>query len=72
MMRYETAEKYKHLHHSMRIERVEENHVWFLSSDVTGEHNGRISYGPTSAINPEGEVVAQVPLMQTGMIIVEI
>ena len=72
MMRYETAEKYKHLHHEIRIERVKENKVWLLSSDVTGERDGRISYGPTSAINPDGKVVAQVPLMKVGMIITEI
>jgi len=72
MMRYETAEKFKHLHHKMRIERVNETRVWLLSSDVTGECNGRISYGPTSAINPDGQVIEQVPLMETGMIITEI
>lgn len=71
-MRYETAEKLKHLHHEMRIERVNEAKVWLVSSDVTGESNGRISYGPTSAINPNGEVVEQVPLMETGMITIEI
>ncbi|MCW5909979.1 MAG: carbon-nitrogen hydrolase family protein [Cyclobacteriaceae bacterium] len=72
MMRYETAEKFKHLHHKMRIERVNETKVWLVSADVTGERNGRISYGPTSAINPNGQVVEQVPLMETGMIIVEV
>jgi 5-aminopentanamidase len=72
MMRYETAEKYKHLHHEMRIERVKENKVWLLSADVTGEREGRIAYGPTSAINPDGKVVAQAPLMETGMVTVEI
>jgi hypothetical protein len=56
----------------MRIERVNETKVWLVSSDVTGERNGRISYGPTSAINPYGQVVEQVPLMETGMITVEI
>ncbi|MGC4035842.1 MAG: carbon-nitrogen hydrolase family protein [Chitinophagaceae bacterium] len=72
MMRYETAEKFKDLHHEIRIKRVNESKAWLLSSDVTGEHNGRISYGPTSAINPDGLVVDQVPLMETGMIIAEI
>src|SRR5205085_10957778 len=71
MMRYETAEKYKNLHHEMRIERVKENKVWLLSADVTGERDGRIAYGPTSAINPDGEVVAQVPLMKTGIVVIE-
>ena len=72
MMRYETAEKFKYLHHEMRIERVNETKVWLVSADVTGEHNGRISYGPTSAIDPSGQVVEQVPLMETGMIIIEV
>jgi len=72
MMRYETGEKFKHLHHKMRIERVNETKVWLVSSDVTGECNGRISYGPTSAINPNGQIVEQVPLMETGMITIDI
>ena len=72
MMRYETAEKFKHSHHNMRIERVNETKVWLVSADVMGERNGRISYGPTSAINPNGQVVEQVPLMETGMITIEI
>jgi predicted amidohydrolase len=72
MMRYETAEKYKHLHHKMRIERVTETGVWLMSADVTGERDGRISYGPTSVINPYGQIVAQVPSMETGMITVDI
>jgi predicted amidohydrolase len=72
MMRYETAEKFKHLHHKIRIKRVNETKLWMLSSDVTGECNGRISYGPTSAINPNGKIVAQVPLMETGMIVIDI
>lgn len=72
MMRRATAEKYKHLHHEVRIERVKENRVWLLSADVTGERDGRISYGPTSAINPFGKIVAQVPLLETGMAVIEI
>lgn len=72
MMRYETAEKFKHLHHSIRAARARETNLWLVSSDVTGEGNGRISYGPTSAIDPNGNIVAQVPLMETGMIIVDI
>jgi predicted amidohydrolase len=72
MMPRKTAGKYKHLHHEMRIERVKENKIWLLSSDVTGERDGRIAYGPTSAINPRGQITDQVPLMKTDMIVVEI
>ena len=72
MMRCEKAKKYKHLHFSMRAERGKEKKVWMLSSDVTGEREGRIAYGSTSVINPDGEIIRQVPFMETGMIIVEV
>lgn len=72
MMSYKKAEKFKHLHVSMRSERAKEQNVWMLSSDITGEREGRIAYGSTSAINPCGEIINQVPFMETGMIITEI
>ena len=72
MMRYETAKKFKYLHLSMRSERVKEKNIWMLSSDVIGEREGRIAYGSTSAIDPGGKIVEQVPFMQTGMVLVEI
>lgn len=72
MMRRETAEKYKFLHHQMRAKRAIEAGVWIISADVTGNREDRISYGPTSALTPKGDVVAQVPLMKIGIIIVEI
>ncbi|HMG68377.1 MAG TPA: carbon-nitrogen hydrolase family protein, partial [Chitinophagaceae bacterium] len=72
MMRYEKAKKYKHLHLSMRAERVKERNIWMLSSDITGEREGRIAFGTTSAIDPKGEIVRQMPFMETGIITIEI
>jgi predicted amidohydrolase len=72
MMSLKKAEKFKHLHIPMRTERVNEKKIWMLSSDITGVREGRIAYGTTSAINPAGEVVAQVSFMETGMLVVEI
>ena len=72
MMRYETAKKYKYLHHEMRIKRVNETRVWLMSADVTGKREGRIAYGPTSVINPDGKIIAQAPLMETCMVVAEI
>ena len=31
-----------------------------------------VGYGPTSVMNPSAELIAQVPLMKTGMVIAEI
>jgi len=78
MIRRENAEKWKYKHNEIRSERVKENGFWYISSDVTGvrppDQHGveRISYGPTSAMNPKAEVVAQVPLMTVGLITVDI
>ena len=78
MLRCEIAEYWKDKHNEIRSERVKENGFWFISSDVTGirppgqygvEH---IAYGPTLAMNPKAEIVAQVPLMTVGLITVDI
>ncbi len=78
MLRRETAEYWKYKHNEICVERVKENGLWFVRSDVTGIRPPgqygveRIAYGPTMAMNPEAEVVAQVPLMTVGMITVDI
>jgi predicted amidohydrolase len=72
MMRRHVAEEFKLLHNQIRSLRAKENGVWVISSDVTGERDDRISYGPTAVIDPAGNVVAQVPLLQTGMVVAEI
>jgi len=43
-----------------------------VSADVTGERDGRISWGPTAVLNPVGEVVAQLPLEQPGLLVFDI
>jgi apolipoprotein N-acyltransferase len=73
MLRRPVAERCKDLHHSMRAERARETGMWLVSSDVTGVRgDSRIAYGPTSVISPRGEIVEQVPLMTTGMVVTEI
>ena len=72
MMRRSSAEQWKFRHNEIRARRAREEGVWLLSSDVTGESNDRISYGPTAVIDPNGMVVDQVPLMTTGVIVVDI
>lgn len=72
MMRREKAEEFKHLHNQVRAERAMETGLWIISSDVTGERDNRISYGPTAVISPEGKVVRKVPLLEVGMIAAEI
>ncbi|MFC7530217.1 carbon-nitrogen hydrolase family protein [Actinoplanes sp. GCM10030250] len=72
MMRRPAATRFKNLHHSMRAERARETGMWLVSSDVTGTREDRIAYGPTSVISPQGDIVAQVPLLTTGMVVADI
>lgn len=72
MLKRATAEKLKDEHTAIRRKQAMEAGVWLLSSDVTGQRDDRISYGPTSLIRSDGVVVDQVPLMQTGMIVSDI
>jgi predicted amidohydrolase len=72
MMRRESAERWKHLHNQVRLERVKETGAWLISADVTGQTEARISYGPTAVLHPSGQVLAQVPLLETGMVVADI
>jgi predicted amidohydrolase len=78
MLRREKAEKWKYKHSEIGAERVKETGLWYVRSDVTGirppDQYGveRSAYGPTQAMNPKAEVVAQVPIMTVGLIIVDI
>jgi predicted amidohydrolase len=72
MLRRETAEALKDMHNSVRGERCRETGLWLISADVTGERDGCISWGPTAVLNPAGEVVAQLALEKTGLLVVDI
>lgn len=67
-----SAEKWKEKHNPIRAERCIEAGLWMLSSDVTGEFEDKISYGPTAVINPRGSVVKQLPLMSEGLLVYEL
>ena len=72
MLTRRTAEEWKLRHNEMRSEHARESGLWLLSSDVTGERAGRVSYGPTALIDPQGVVVQQLPLLETALLVVDI
>jgi predicted amidohydrolase len=72
MCRRKTAEALKDAHNAIRGERCRETGLWLVSADVTGERDGRIAWGPTAVLNPAGEVVAQLPLESTGLLVFDI
>jgi 5-aminopentanamidase len=69
MMRRKNAEKWKHRHNEIRACRAKETGLWFISSDVTGIRGDAVALGPSCVISPRGSVVAQVPLMEVGMVV---
>ena len=72
MMPRANAEKFRDMHNAARGERCRETGLWLISADVTGERDGRISWGPTAVLNPAGEVEAQLPLESPGLLIFDI
>ncbi|MGR9497444.1 carbon-nitrogen hydrolase family protein [Rhizobium leguminosarum] len=69
MMPRDKAEIFRERHSSVRGERCRETGLWLISSDVTGERDGRIAWEPTAVLNPEGQVVAQLPLEDPGLLV---
>lgn len=72
MMRYATAEAWKHRHNTVRAERCKETGLWLISADVTGERDRRVGWGPTAVIDPQGEVRAQLPLGEPGLLVFDL
>lgn len=72
MMPRANAEKFRHVHNAARGERCRETGLWLISADVTGEREGRISWGPTAVLNPAGHVVVQLPLEAPGLLVFDI
>jgi predicted amidohydrolase len=72
MLQRHRAEQFRHIHNAVRAERCRESNVWLLSSDVTGERDGSVSWGPTALLNPRGEVVDELPLGRPGLLVADI
>ncbi|MDP9592092.1 UNVERIFIED_ORG: putative amidohydrolase [Shinella zoogloeoides] len=72
MMRRDRAEIFRDTHNSIRGDRCRETGLWLVSADVSGERDGRVSWGPTAVLNPEGEVVKQLPLGEPGLLFADI
>lgn len=68
MMNRANAERWKYRHNEIRARRAAETGLWLISSDVTGEHDDRLSYGPTAVIAPDGAIVDQACLQKEGII----
>ena len=63
------AAEWKAIHNAVRSDRCRETGLWLMSSDVTGERDGHVAWGPTAVLNPAGEVVAQLPLGAPGLLL---
>jgi predicted amidohydrolase len=71
MLRQKTAELYRQYHNAERGRRCRETGMWLLSADVTGRRGDRISWGPTALLDSSGDVVAQLPLDEPSLLVVD-
>lgn len=69
MLPRQAAIEWKDRHNAVRGERCRETGLWLMSADVTGEREGRIGWGPTAVLTPDGEVAAQLPLGAPGLLV---
>ena len=63
------AAEWKNAHNAVRGERCRETGLWLMSSDVTGERDDCVAWGPTAVLNPAGEVAVQLPLGVPGLLL---
>lgn len=66
------AEQLMSVHNAVRGERCRETGLWLISADVTGERGGRVAWGPTAVLNPDGKVEAQLALGTPGLLIFDL
>ncbi|MBW6436958.1 carbon-nitrogen hydrolase family protein [Actinoplanes hulinensis] len=72
MMRREKAIWWQGRHNEIRAHRARENNMWLASADVTGKRDDRVGLGPTCFLSPSGDVTAQVPIGEIGMVTADI
>jgi predicted amidohydrolase len=72
MLPHDAALAWKQRHNEVRAERCRETGCHLLSSDVTGERDGRIGWGPTALLRPDGSVAAQLPLGAPGLLLARV
>lgn len=72
MLPQSKAMEFRDVHNAVRGERCRESGLWLISADVTGRRGDNIGLGPTAVLNPAGNVVAQLPLHEPGLLIYDI
>lgn len=72
MLPQSKAIEFRDVHNPVRGERCRESGLWLISADVTGQRGDQIGLGPTAVLNPAGDVMAQLPLHEPGLLIYDI
>ncbi|WP_091736091.1 carbon-nitrogen hydrolase family protein [Phenylobacterium immobile] len=72
MLPHEAAVTWRDRHNEVRGERCCETGLWLMSADVTGARDDQVAWGPTAVLDPNGEVVAQLPLEAPGLLVFDL
>lgn len=67
-----TAERWREKSLANLVDRARQTGCWVASSDVTGAADGRMSFGCTAIVAPDGHVVARVPELTEGVVVYDI
>ena len=52
--------------------RAVENRMWVVRADVAGRTGGLVSHGSSAIVDPQGTVVAEARMLETGLVVGEI
>jgi predicted amidohydrolase len=72
LLRPEVAERWRSKSIENLQARARQTGCWVMAADVCGEQGGRISFGCTAIVRPDGEVVARVAELAEGVATFEI
>ncbi len=72
MLPGDVADKWRGKHAPCHADRARETGCWVVAADVVGTAGDWKAYGNTRIFAPGGDIVAEVPDGQTGMVIATI
>jgi predicted amidohydrolase len=72
MLKPETAAKWRSRSVENLQARARQTGCWIMSADVTGQHDGLVSYGCTMVVRPDGVIVARATESEEGLAVFDL
>lgn len=72
MLKPETAAKWRSRSEENLQARARQTGCWIMSADVTGRHDGLVSYGCTMVVRPDGAIAARATESEEGVAVFDL